>query len=158
MQEALPPELRMRIEHFGSTAVPGLTAKPIIDILIGVSSIKAARREALPTLESMGYSFWADNPDQNRLFFVKGLPPNGPRTHHIHVVESDSLLWERLLFQGYLRIHPEEAQRYSELKDRLMAQFPEDREVYAEGKTGYVAEVMEKATSYFGECKPSGTE
>jgi GrpB-like predicted nucleotidyltransferase (UPF0157 family) len=71
-----------RIEHFGSTAVPGLAAKPIIDLLIGVRSLSTARQLVISPLESLGYAYWRDNPDPQRMFFVKGLPPNSPRTHH----------------------------------------------------------------------------
>ena len=132
------------IEHFGSTAVPGLAAKPIIDLLIGVRSLDEARG-AVPALSELGYAFWYDNPDTDRLFFVKGLPPNGPRTHHLHIVEPDSPLWERLLFRDYLRTHPEEAQRYSGLKRELSARFPTDREGYTQGKTDYIEQVTQKA-------------
>ncbi len=68
IQSALPDGLIRRIEHFGSTAVPGLAAKPIIDILIGVEGLSIARQFAVPQLVQMGYAFWADNPDANRLF------------------------------------------------------------------------------------------
>lgn len=79
------------------------------------------------------------------MFLVKGLPPNGPRTHHIHMVEPDHPMWERLLFSDYLRTHPEDAQRYAALKQTLMARFPDDRDAYTQGKTEFVADVMDKA-------------
>ena len=132
------------IEHFGSTAVPGLAAKPIIDLLIGVQSLDIAKCAA-SALAEFGYAFWYDNPDTDRLFFVKGLPPNGPRTHHLHIVEPDSPLWERLLFRDYLRKHPEEAQRYSDLKRELAARFSADREGYTQAKTDYIEQVTHKA-------------
>jgi len=132
------------IEHLGSTAVPGLAAKPIIDLLIGVHSLDEARR-AVPALAELGYAFWYDNPDTDRLFFVKGLPPNGPRTHHLHIVEPDSPLWERLLFRDYLLTHPEEVQRYAALKRDLAARFPTDREGYTQAKADYILQVTHKA-------------
>ena len=149
LQLVLAPELRLRVEHFGSTAVPGLLAKPIIDILVGVRTLKQAMRDAVPALDAIEYSFWADTPDKTRLFFVKGLPPNGPRTHHIHMAEMDSPLWERLLFRDYLCKHADEAERYAKLKRTLISQFQGDREAYTEGKTDYVAEVMKKARLEF---------
>ncbi len=76
----------LAVEHFGSTAVPGLSAKPIIDIVVAVADLEAARMHAVPALETVGYAFWADNPSLHHLFFVKGLPPHGPRTHHVHIV------------------------------------------------------------------------
>src|SRR5471032_110049 len=75
------------IEHFGSTAVPGLAAKPIIDILVAVRSL-AAMGHAEAALAPLGYVFWRDNPKKDRLFFVKGMPPHGTgRSHHVHVAE-----------------------------------------------------------------------
>ena len=75
LRAVLPAELICVMEHFGSTAIPGLIAKPIIDILAAVTSVDQARRTAVAPLESLGYAFWADNPKSDRLFFVKGLPP-----------------------------------------------------------------------------------
>ncbi|MGL5834062.1 MAG: GrpB family protein [Waterburya sp.] len=137
-----------RIEHFGSTSVPGLAAKPIIDLLIGVRSLSTAKQIAVSPLESLGYAYWLDNPDPQRMFFVKGLPPNSPRTHHIHMVEPDSILWERLLFRDYLRQHPDEAQNYAQLKRQLARRFRNNREAYTQSKTEYIESVMKKALKY----------
>jgi GrpB-like predicted nucleotidyltransferase (UPF0157 family) len=133
-----------RIEHFGSTSVPGLAAKPIIDLLMGVKSLSTARQLFVSPLESLGYAYWRDNPDPWRMFFVKGLPPNSPRTHHIHMVEPDSILWQRLLFRDYLRQHPDEAKNYGQLKRQLANRFTSDREAYTQGKTEYIQSIMEK--------------
>lgn len=142
------------IEHFGSTAVPGLSAKPVIDMLVGMRSLAVAREKAVPALEALGYAFWYDNPNAAHLFFVKGLPPNGPRTHHIHMIEPETfrdpkneafLFWDRVLFRDYLRSHLDETQRYEVLKRDLAARFPDDREAYTDGKTEYVYGVMQKA-------------
>ena len=83
----LPAGLVVGAEHFGSTAVPGMAAKPVIDILIAVRSLAAARAEAVGPLEGLGYAFWADNPARDRMFFVRGLPPAPRRTHHVHMTE-----------------------------------------------------------------------
>ncbi|MGB5962281.1 MAG: GrpB family protein [Coleofasciculaceae cyanobacterium] len=144
ISKVLEKNLITRIEHFGSTAVPGLAAKPIIDLLVGVSSLFLAK-QTVSQLETLGYAYWADNPDPQRLFFVKGLPPNSPRTHHIHIVEPNSILWERLLFRDYLRQHPNEAANYAQLKHDLAQRFSTDREAYTRGKTNYIQSVMEKA-------------
>ena len=144
---ALPDGLIIRFEHFGSTAIPGLAAKPIIDILLGVNSINDARAVAVPALESLDYAFWSDNPDKEHLFFVKGLPPNGPRTHHVHVVGMASAKWNAILFRDYLRGHFEEADRYLALKRELMERFRSDREAYTEGKSHFVQEIILKAKS-----------
>ena len=141
---ALDENFITRIEHFGSTAVPGLAAKPIIDLLVGVRSLVEARG-MISRLETLGYAYWFDNPDPQRMFFVKGLPPKGPRTYHIHMVEPDSALWERLLFRDYLCTHPDEAARYAQLKRHLAQRFSTDREGYTSGKAEYIQSVMQKA-------------
>lgn len=145
IRQILDPNSIARIEHFGSTSVPGLPAKPIVDLLVGINSLKQAKQKAIAPLESLGYSYWWNNPDKQRMFFVKGLPPNSPRTHHIHMVEADSPLWERLLFRDYLRQHSQEAKRYAALKYQLSRSFRYDREAYTQGKTEYIRSVMEKA-------------
>lgn len=150
LRQLLPGDLITRLEHFGSTAVPGLDAKPIIDMLMGTPSLEYAIREAVPLLEDIGYSFWQDNPAKDRLFLVKGLPPSAPqRTHHLHIVEPDSVLWERVNFVAYLRAHPEETARYAALKHDLAARFATDREAYTAAKTDYMREVMDKVRREF---------
>lgn len=146
LRAALPADLIVAIEHFGSTAIPGMAAKPIIDILIAVRSLAAARYAAIDPLRTRGYAFWADNPKRDRLFFVKGLPPSAPhRTHHVHITEPTGAMWERLAFRDYLRAHPEEAARYGALKRHLAERHRLDREAYTAAKACYVEEVMAKA-------------
>ena len=154
LRVALGDDLVVTVEHFGSTAVPGLTAKPIIDLLVAVRSLPDMRQRGIPALEALGYAYWSEDPAPDRMFFVKGLPPNGPRTHHVHIVEpgvsQDLRLGEfsfadRLLFRDVLRADSEEAQRYEALKRKLAAQFPNDREAYTNGKTDYIYGVMQKA-------------
>jgi GrpB-like predicted nucleotidyltransferase (UPF0157 family) len=131
------------LEHFGSTAIPGLAAKPVIDILIAVRSLDEARRSFIDPLRQLGYVFWADNPRTDRLFFVKGMPPYGERrTHHVHVTERDGELWQRLLFRDYLRANPEVAHRYERLKRDLARRFRSDREAYTDAKSAFVEEIM----------------
>ena len=130
------------IEHFGSTAIPGLSAKPVIDLLVAVSSLPEARGAAVPALEALGYACWRDNPAPDRLFFVKGLPPNGPRTHHVHIAEPWASDDPRLVFRDALRAGPEEARCYANLKRNLAKQFPNDREAYTSGKTEYICSVI----------------
>ena len=144
LASVLSRDLVVRIEHIGSTAVSGLVAKPIIDLLVSVRSLGEAKQVAVSPLEELGYACWFDNPDPQRMFFVKGLPPNSPRTHHIHMVESSSILLERLLFRDYLQEHPDEALRYAQLKRYLAEQFPTNREAYTSGKTEYVQSMMQK--------------
>lgn len=145
LRQTLPATLITRLEHFGSTAVPGLAAKPIIDVLVGVQSLAEARQTAVSLLAALGYSYWHDNPHPDRMFFVKGLPPNGPRSHHVHMVEPTSALWDRLLFRDYLRQHPAEAARYAQLKYDLAARYRNDREAYTAAKADYINRITEAA-------------
>lgn len=148
LRSVLDPSLVIGLEHFGSTAIAGLSAKPIIDILIAVRSLAEVEDSFVVALQTLDYVFWADNPKKDRMFFVKGMPPFGPRrTHHVHVTEPHGEMWHRLAFRDYLRVHPEEAAAYARLKRRLAAEYRTDREAYTEAKSAYVETVMRKATA-----------
>src|SRR5262245_16468946 len=82
LRAILDRSLIMGLEHFGSTAIPGLSAKPIIDILIAVRSLADTQATLVEALRSLEYVYWADNPKKDRMFFVKGMPPFGPRRSH----------------------------------------------------------------------------
>jgi GrpB-like predicted nucleotidyltransferase (UPF0157 family) len=146
LRAVLDPSLILELEHFGSTAVPGLSAKPIIDILIAVRSLRDAQASFAAALRNLDYVYWAENPKQDRMFFVKGMPPFGARrSHHVHVTEPHGEMWQRLAFRDYLRAHPEEAETYQQLKSRLAAEHQADREAYTGAKSAYVERVMRKA-------------
>lgn len=150
LRHTLPEPLVIRIEHFGSTAIPGMAAKPIIDILVGVSSLEDVRRQAAPLLESEGYDyFWRTDCQPAYAWFIK-RDAEGKRTHHIHMVEADSELWERLYFRDYLKEFPDEAARYAELKRSLSEKYPNDRVAYTAGKAEYVKSITERARRYYG--------
>jgi GrpB-like predicted nucleotidyltransferase (UPF0157 family) len=145
VRAVLPPGLLVDCAHFGSTAIPGMIAKPVIDILLAVRSLDEARGAAVSPLEGLGYAFWADNPKTDRMFFVRGLPPAPSRTHHLHMTEPSGDLWTRLRFRDYLCANPEEVARYTALKIELATRFRMDREAYTDAKTDYVREVLAKA-------------
>jgi len=145
----LPESLIIRIEHFGSTAVVGLAAKPVIDILVEVSSLEETRKQIVPILEAEGYDyFWRTDASPAYAWFIK-RDAEGKRTHHIHMVEADSKLWERLYFRDYLREFPNESERYSELKQSLSEKYPNDRIAYTEGKAEFIASMTERAKRYY---------
>ena len=119
----LPRKLIGRIEHFGSTAVPGLAAKPIIDMLVEVKSLEEARRRIVPILESQGYDYfwrptWGNDTPPFYAWFIK-RNSSGKRTHHIHMVERHFEHWDRLPFRDYLIQHSDVAEEYQRLKMRL---------------------------------------
>lgn len=145
MRAVLDPSQIIGLEHFGSTAIPGLSAKPIIDILIAVRSLAVAQATIVEVLRNLDYVYWADNPKKDRMFFVKGMPPFGSkRSHHVHVTEPHGEMWQRLAFRDYLRAHPKEAEAYERLKIQLAAEHRTDREAYTEAKSAYVESVMRK--------------
>jgi GrpB-like predicted nucleotidyltransferase (UPF0157 family) len=146
-----PAQHLIDIQHVGSTAIPGIYSKPIIDIQIAVDSLIAIKQIAINNLKELGYEYWADNPDKERLFFVKGRPPFGERrSHHLHIVEPASHHWEdKILFRDYLLSHPETAREYEKLKIHLANQHTHDRETYTEAKTKFIKDTLKKAKIYF---------
>ncbi len=145
----LPHGLVGRIEHFGSTAVPGLAAKPIIDMLVEVTSLEKAKLSIVPLLEAQGYEYfwrptWGDDISPFYAWFIK-RDSAGRRTHNIHMVERHFEHWDRLLFRDFLRKHPLTAREYQRLKMHLAAEYPKDRVAYTRGKTDFILMVMEQA-------------
>jgi GrpB-like predicted nucleotidyltransferase (UPF0157 family) len=153
LRRKLPQNLVRRIEHFGSTSVPGLSAKPIIDILVEVSSLEDTKKQIVPILDAEGYEyFWRpafgnDGPPYYTWFIKRNS--EGKRTHHIHMVEEDSELWDRLYFRDYLRQFPTEAKRYDELKRKLSEEYSNDRVKYTEEKSDFILSVTKKAKEYY---------
>ena len=151
----LPSDLIRRIEHFGSTAVPGLAAKPIVDMLVEVTDLRETRLRITPILEAQGYEyFWrpteGDDGPPFYAWFIKREPRTGARTHHIHMVEGTFVEhWDRLLFRDYLIEHPEAAREYEALKVRLSAVSPTDRVAFTRGKTEFVLKVTRQAKQYY---------
>src|SRR5258708_32300970 len=114
LRAVLDPSLIVGLEHFGSTAIPGLSAKPIIDILIAVWSLAAAQATFVEALRKLDYVYWADNPKKDRMFFVKGMPPFGSkRSHHEPIPEPPGESWHRFAFRTYLLAPREEALTYN---------------------------------------------
>jgi GrpB-like predicted nucleotidyltransferase (UPF0157 family) len=127
------------IEHVGSTSVPDLCAKPIVDVLVGLRQLKLSE-EQITAMEKLGYLYLGEHGVPGRLFFRKE-----PRTHHVHVVEHGGEHWERqLIFRDALRADAEERKRYDEFKRRLAAE-GHPREVYTELKTPFIREVEARA-------------
>ena len=148
LRACLPPDSIGRIEHFGSTAVPGLAAKPIVDMLVEVPSLGDVRDRLAPILEAQGYEFfwrpsWRDGISPEYTWFIK-RDTYGRRSHHIHMLTPDSPEWERLLFRDYLIAHPQAAAEYGALKQNI-AKSCGDRRAYANAKTDFILRVTEAA-------------
>ena len=126
------------IEHVGSTAVPGLAAKPIIDIIVGVRELAAGERCVQP-LEGIEYEYLGEAGIPGRLYFRKGQP----RSHHLHMVAHGSEFWQRhILFRDLLRERPAVAREYEALKRELALQYRTDRLAYTEAKTPFIESAL----------------
>jgi len=139
--------IALRIEHNGSTAIPGLAAKPIIDIQVSVKSLRPLKAYADP-LRTIGYHHVPHTDDSFCPFFHR--PPVWPHTHHVHVVEAGGAEERRTLaFRDYLHDHVDVARQYEQLKYAAAAQFaPKDdqaREAYAQAKTEFIERVIAMA-------------
>ena len=132
----------LMVEHMGSTAVPGLAAKPVIDIAVGIQSLAEAP-VLIAYIEQLGY-FYDPILEQlvpERRFFWKGTPTI--HTYHLHLAEPDHpVLLKPLQFRDYLRRHPEAVEQYGVLKRELAKKCVQDLEAYVAGKTGFVENVM----------------
>jgi GrpB-like predicted nucleotidyltransferase (UPF0157 family) len=145
IKEALGPRA-VRLEHVGSTAVPGLAAKPILDLQLSVDAIEP-REPYVEPLEELGYLFVAAPESPGYNFFAK--PPDRPRTHHLHVCEVGSEHELRhVAVREFLRGHPDEAASYAALKRELAARHPQDRLAYIAGKEAYIDKLEERAINW----------
>jgi GrpB-like predicted nucleotidyltransferase (UPF0157 family) len=151
----LPHNLVRRIEHFGSTAVPNLSSKPIIDILVEVTSLEETKNCIVPILTFQGYEyFWrptlGDDVPPYYAWFIK-RDSQGHRTHHIHMVEHDFEHWERLLFRDYLIEHPDIAKEYERIKICLEKTFPKNRVAYTQAKTEFIVKATQIAKRHYNQ-------
>jgi GrpB-like predicted nucleotidyltransferase (UPF0157 family) len=151
LETAMGPSLVMPLQHIGSTAVPGLHAKPIIDMLAVVKAVDEIDDQAV---SACGWILARQPGDEEerRLSYCK--PSIEHRTHHLHVVEEDSTPWrDWILFRDHLRLHPQTAAEYADLKRQLAARYgdnPNERSVYRDGKSTFVSSVVRAARNIGG--------
>ena len=144
----------LAIEHVGSTSVPGLSSKPIIDLLVGVPSLEEAKERCIGPIEALGYNYMPEYTSwlPHELFFRKGPP--GPWTHHVHLMEPSYSRWEALLvFRDYLRAHPEAARAYADIKRALAASSKDNIGAYRNGKNTFVEETTAKALAWRADAR-----
>jgi GrpB-like predicted nucleotidyltransferase (UPF0157 family) len=143
LQPVLSEFITGGIHHVGSTAVPGLDAKPVIDILVGVGDLAAART-CIDLVAPLGY-LHAPYRVGEMLWFCKPHPAR--RTHHLHLVPAGSARYQdELRFRDYLREYARARADYARLKHDLAARHRQDRESYTEGKTAFVHEILRRAS------------
>jgi len=133
-------ERQICLIHIGSTSVPGMIAKPILDIMIEVNKTDDATL-LIPFLNEIGYTFFGECGRPGRLFFVKGKPNNC--THHLHVVEKGSIYWKNnLRFKELLIQKPDLAAAYAIVKVNLARKYPYNREEYRINKSKFIDKVL----------------
>lgn len=142
LEQAIGPWITGGIHHVGSTAVPGLDAKPIIDILVGVESL-AASRACFDRLAELDYQYAPYRTDEMH-WFCKPSPSH--RTHHLHLVSTGSMRYhDELAFRDALRTESETANAYASLKRTLAREHMNDREAYTAAKAAFIAAVLDHA-------------
>jgi GrpB-like predicted nucleotidyltransferase (UPF0157 family) len=148
-------DIAVALHHIGSTSIPGLSAKPIIDILMEVDDLQ--RLEARSSeLAALGYEPKGEFGIPGRRYFRKECP-TGVRTHHIHAFESGSpQIARHIAFREYMMAHPLIAQSYSLLKQQLAAAHPEDIEAYMDGKDLFIKEHEAKALTWQSRAQQGG--
>ncbi|MCY9665991.1 GrpB family protein [Paenibacillus alginolyticus] len=135
-------DLEVKIEHVGSTSVPGLAAKPIVDIDVAVST-QGDVHTAIQGLATLGYVHEGDLGATGREAFI---PPDGIPWHHLYVCTVENAEYKRhILFRDYLRIHPNDAKMYGDLKMELARRFHNDRVAYSNAKSDFVKEILKQA-------------
>jgi len=126
------------IEHIGSTAICSISAKPLLDIMVGIKPF-GAELSTVPAIEALGYEYKGENGVPNRHFFGKGVP----RVVHLNVVEYGGEFWHsHIAFRDYLRQNSDAAAEYERLKQTLAARFADDRESYTNGKLEFVNRIL----------------
>jgi GrpB-like predicted nucleotidyltransferase (UPF0157 family) len=135
------------VHHVGSTAIPGIYAKPVIDLLVEVRDLSEVDLRS-PSMASEGYEVMGEYGIPGRRYFRKD-DGAGVRTHQVHVFEAGSAeVVRHLAFRDYMLAHPSDAQEYSELKRRLAEEHPQDMDGYMDGKDGFIKEMDRRAARW----------
>lgn len=142
LRHHLGASIARRVDHIGSTSIPGMPAKPVIDILVEIPSFREAKPHVLPLLDSETWEYWWHD---DHMMFIKRDKLMGQRGYHVHMMPPGRDRDARLAFRDRLRSHPEDASRYAALKRQLASSHRKDRERYTEAKSAFVSEIVSKA-------------
>jgi len=150
--QTLGSQTALRVEHFGSTSVPGLSAKDTIDILVEAPDNPSFHDSIIEKMKNISYDFlWQTDGDPPYMHFVKGYNTTGVKeqTYNIHMGPGNHKLWDRLYFRDYLRDHDDIALQYEALKYDLAKNFKYDRVGYRIAKTEFVTKITERAKKHY---------
>lgn len=140
-------DIVVAIHHIGSTAIPDIYAKPVVDLLVEVRDVTEVDGRS-SAMESLGYEVMGEYGIAGRRYFRKDNP-QGTRTHNLHAFAAGAAEVERhLAFRDYMIAHPADAQRYSELKRRLAEEHPQSMDGYMDGKDGFIKEMDRRAARW----------
>lgn len=140
-------KLLLRIEHFGSTSIPGIMAKPYVDMIIEIPKEQLFDEDLIEQFKPIGYTHYkvpAREDIEAYMSFGKGYHLDGRKAQifHIHMCPAENVMWQQIRFRDYLRSHPERARAYESLKLDLAKQYSNDRGAYVLGKTEFVRETL----------------
>jgi len=146
---ALGSNIALRIEHFGSTAVPGLASKPVIDILLEIPESEQVKEHLITLMSRLGYDYILRSDGlPPYLMFVRGYTSDGYKgqIYHVHAApHTHRDLWDRVYFRNYLISNPDVAKEYEKLKRKLASRFQHHREKYTDGKSEFVKRITRLA-------------
>lgn len=143
LMELLPEESLLEFHHIGSTAIPEMPAKPIIDIGVMINSFADAKEKIVPLMEKNGFDYrWRDDRSPAFMTFVKQAGDIG---YEVHMAEEEHAFWDCLYFREFLKKHSSEARNYFDLKNELIKQFGEDHDSYNSGKVDYINRITKQA-------------
>ena len=148
IMEALGEQTVLRIEHFGSTAIPGISAKPYIDIIVEIPKALLFNGEVIEKLSGLGYHYFRQTGGgADYMIFVKGycLQGKSEQVFHIHMASEENILWHQLAFRDYLRANPARAKAYEELKKDLARTYQNDRSGYRIAKSDFIRKTLKMA-------------
>lgn len=145
IRSVIEPWITGGLHHVGSTAVPGLAAKPVVDIAVGVQSLEASR----PCIELLREIHYRHSPYRADVMHWLCKPDPARRTHHLHLIPTGSTrLEDEIALRDYLRVHPDRAAAYAALKQRLADEHPHDRKEYTRGKAEHVEAIIVRARAW----------
>ena len=139
----------VKIEHIGSTAIPGMPSKPILDIMV-ITPNDEINDKLIQDLSKIDYHYEPDDPVPERYFFVKPPLKIPYRTHHLSVTAEYSTFWHNnLAFREYMLCHSDEMKKYGELKMNFALKYPNNRGLYTAAKQPYIKDILKKALLEF---------